>query len=391
MSRILMPIVCVSVFLFAGCEPPLVEPVHTQADGGVIGTGTSGDPVRLSPDEQAKLDNLSKMPWNTYIQNSAATMTNTPQAASFNITGTGIIGNRLSIGSPEQPGAKLEVWDNGNSIVSPIFARNGAPPVIGNQVGIDLAFDAQTMRSTASIRAVLETTSGSIRSGALAFRTQGAGGDLNERMRITPNGYLGIGASDPQAKLTIRGTAGSDDSGLGLDSGTGHTWILRQEQANEFQVQHNGITRLTVQPGGNVGIGTPTPSELLVLGDDLGNRGSANALVIGNTQGAGGSAIVLGYSSKATAFMDYGPGGNLRLAATRDGTPSNGIEIQPGTGNVAIGTNDPKDNKLVVAGGDVRTITPGSGFITTSPNGQKCARIGIDNNGAIVVTPLPCQ
>jgi hypothetical protein len=61
---------------------------------------------------------------------------------------------------------------------------------------------------------------------------------------------------------------------------------------------------------------------------------------------------------------------------------------------VGIGTTTPAA-KLDVAGnikssGDVSTTKAGSGLIVKSPDGTKCARIGIDNTGAIVATSVTC-
>ena len=57
--------------------------------------------------------------------------------------------------------------------------------------------------------------------------------------------------------------------------------------------------------------------------------------------------------------------------------------------NVGIGTSAPTTT-LQVAGGDMSTTTAGSGLIVKSPDGAKCARIGIDNTGAIVATSVTC-
>jgi len=57
--------------------------------------------------------------------------------------------------------------------------------------------------------------------------------------------------------------------------------------------------------------------------------------------------------------------------------------------SVGIGTQSPKA-RLEVVDGDVYASTTGKGVVVKSPDGTKCARIGIDNAGALSVTALTC-
>jgi hypothetical protein len=56
---------------------------------------------------------------------------------------------------------------------------------------------------------------------------------------------------------------------------------------------------------------------------------------------------------------------------------------------VGIGTTTPA-TALQVASGDGYVSQAGSGVIVKSPDGTKCARIGIDNTGALAVTAMTC-
>lgn len=62
--------------------------------------------------------------------------------------------------------------------------------------------------------------------------------------------------------------------------------------------------------------------------------------------------------------------------------------IDTDQGNMGIGI-EPK-TKLQVADGDVYTSTSGKGLIVVSPDGSICRRIGIDNSGTIVASPVTC-
>ena len=62
--------------------------------------------------------------------------------------------------------------------------------------------------------------------------------------------------------------------------------------------------------------------------------------------------------------------------------------IDGDTGNVGIGVL-PRA-KFEVADGDILASGEGNGLIVVSPNGLVCSRIGIDNSGMIVATPVTC-
>ena len=62
--------------------------------------------------------------------------------------------------------------------------------------------------------------------------------------------------------------------------------------------------------------------------------------------------------------------------------------IDTDQGNIGIGIEP--STKLQVADGDIYTSTSGNGLIVVSPDGLICRRIGIDNFGTIVATPIAC-
>ena len=119
----------------------------------------------------------------------------------------------------------------------------------------------------------------------------------SERLRITSDGNVGIGVSDPDSKLEIKGSGGAlgltfkttdassnetfwiNDGGrvgvrygpllVGIPSGT------TPATSAVFQVEEAGL--LTVLSTGKVGIGTPSPESLLTIqNDDAGIRLRSN-------------------------------------------------------------------------------------------------------------------
>ena len=67
----------------------------------------------------------------------------------------------------------------------------------------------------------------------------------------------------------------------------------------------------------------------------------------------------------------------------------NGVNGAAASVKVGIGTQTPA-TPLHVAGGDVYASQAGSGVIAKSPDGTKCARIGIDDTGALSVSAIAC-
>lgn len=119
--------------------------------------------------------------------------------------------------------------------------------------------------------------------GSQAFTQTGAGifgidapNVSNGRLVVLENGNVGIGKQTPTAKLDINGQAiqvtnsgaasfvkltnGTNDVRLQQNNGIGFVGSLSN---NDFQVYSNNLPRITALAGGNVGIGTSTPSSLL--------------------------------------------------------------------------------------------------------------------------------
>ena len=80
-----------------------------------------------------------------------------------------------------------------------------------------------------------------------------------ERMRITPAGYVGIGRSSPTQPLDVNGTAIVRDQFSIRGGITG----FNPSYAASYAIDNNGSTTYFNATGGNVGIGTSTPSQKL--------------------------------------------------------------------------------------------------------------------------------
>ena len=265
----------------------------------------------------------------------------------------------VGIGTPS-PGTKTEI--SGDSGVSaggstPIALRISATDTDGGTGTWSLTspftalqfYSADTSGSGASVRAqvgaVMETLSGSY--SALALYTHQAGTPL-ERMRVSSNGNVGIGTPGPGTDLDIiKTTAGyvigrvrNNDAGSGsyamqVVNAYGNAWGMRigSIAANinrlDFVEDAGGANtpRLSIAVGGNVGIGTTSPTGLLhvVGGTAAAATNGAPVTIIAQSGGTGntnGGNIVLtpgalsGVGSAGVADLSGPTGTGLKLPAT---------------------------------------------------------------------------
>ncbi|RZK40104.1 MAG: hypothetical protein EOO61_06740 [Hymenobacter sp.] len=111
-------------------------------------------------------------------------------------------------------------------------------------------------------------------------------GKVHSTSDIITDGYLGIGTTTPAYKLQV------NDGSMAIFSSTDvKTWYFNYNStSNYFQLSEGGINRLTVANGGNVGIGTTTPSAKL---DVVGTAGvSGDAAIGGNLTVNNGKGIL---------------------------------------------------------------------------------------------------
>ncbi len=111
------------------------------------------------------------------------------------------------------------------------------------------------------------------------------------------NTNVGIGTTTPTSKLTVAGSGAFNASGAArfdlLNTTANTSYFLHVVDNGRWQLGTGNLTRILVEPNGNVGIGTGAADKLQVLGDiRVGTSGSNGCL-----KNSGGGAIAGSCSS----------------------------------------------------------------------------------------------
>jgi hypothetical protein len=123
------------------------------------------------------------------------------------------------------------------------------------------------------------------------------GGSSTEKMRITTTGNVGIGTTAPNYKLHNVGTfltQGSDfelddggvndSTGVRLFSNSGNLYLQNGSGNNIYFRNKTASTNMTIQNGGNVGIGTTAPSNALEVAGSIKSTSGGYKFPDGTTQ-----------------------------------------------------------------------------------------------------------
>ena len=178
----------------------------------------------------------------------------------------------------------------------------------------------------------------------IAFKT-----GSSERMRLNTTG-LGIGTNSPSTALTIVGditvsktTAGSNILSLQRNGAT-NPWKLAQGHSatDYFEILEGNNARLTIKNGGNVGIGTQNPANLLSI-ESTGQFAGMN---------------IKSASSNGISYIDFGDADDNNIGGINYDNSTNLLQFRNGNTNHAflttagrfgLATGNPQE-KLHVAG-----------------------------------------
>ena len=259
------------------------------------------------------------------------------------------------------PSYKLDVSGEINAATN-LYLANGTLYV---SAGSGTAYTSRlsTVYNFPYIETYLDSYAGTSYEGRIYFRTNSGGGALSTKMTITNGGNVGIGTTSPSAELDVRAGSGyplildsTQQYLLGLySSGTAEWWLA--VNSGDFKIHENGVSdQFTIKAGGNVGIGTTSPSnKLQVVG------GVTATSFTGSFTGS-----LTGLSSNATSasFASTVAGGTANYIPywSATNTLGNSIIYQSG-GAIGINTTSPTGSNLssllhVNGGGAVLRVGP---------------------------------
>jgi hypothetical protein len=242
-------------------------------------------------------------------------------------------------------------------------------------------------------------------SNTLAFSTFGS-----ERMRIDSSGKVGIGTDSPGSILDVVDTSGTTTLTLGRAGevpeikagGTNTDLRLSAVGSGGFlDFQTNGNSRIIIKSDGNVGIGTTTPNEKLVVGTTGGtqnieisnsyiqsfnrsgsagyqslsfnassyafNIGAATFAGVVKTTGASmgttqadGDYLAKLYTASADGFLELFTGEGTPVSRIKLSSYGDSYFVGTSTGRVGIGTTSPNVRAEIKASVNGNPVTSGS-------------------------------
>ena len=185
-------------------------------------------------------------------------------------------------------------------------------------------------------------------------------------------GYLGVGTTSPAYDLHVKPGTGNADFVLEKASAVS---ILVQANStigkigtqtnNDVQFITNNSTKMTLENGGNVGIGTTSPNEILEV------KSSGTTRIRLDSADSGASSLDLHDNGSLGARINCDSAKNLELMA--GGRTGGDLKILASNGHVGIGESSPA-NFLHVNSGGTGTVAQ---FKSTSTT----AKIMFNNSG----------
>jgi hypothetical protein len=293
---------------------------------------------------------------------------------------------------------KGTMYDNGNvgiGTASPQAPLDIAADAYGASLIVEgsTQFNSNIHGGNNDLLSLISTLPGEVNASYITFTT-GDGSGQTERMRITPEGNVGIGTTSPQAKLSLQDTG--DAPGILLEGTSsmeeGEVWApidLRQENEIKgrlyWEGHANGMPDFVIQlsegqgntkaltvlgDNGNVGIGTMTPDTKLTI----------------QTPVYGGTALNVGGTSNAKMRVRHIDGKNEESSDTGDLFLQYDVDYNTflnanSAGSVGIGTTSPASGYKLDVEGKIQATSFDTGDITFRKSGEILWRMFEEDDG----------
>ena len=266
---------------------------------------------------------------------------------------------------------------------------------------------------------------GTISNHPIAFNTNSI-----ERMRIDSSGNVGIGTPNPAGKLHVKDVgaiytslSGSDSTVNFIENG-GNPWRIGNRSSDDsFRFSQSSSSlgtnvRVTFADGGNVGIGTSSPSVkthiqggnavtgafydgstvlavedtnpyMQIIGTDGGNQASSLILTTVPAAGTGNNKHWAVQHRGTTQNGNFGISYDTTSASGQDGADGTDLFVINTTGNVGIGTTSPTARLNVKSSGsnlDEISLTHSGNTVNIASLGQESGHGSLvlrNNSGAI--------
>jgi hypothetical protein len=230
-------------------------------------------------------------------------------------------------------------------------------------------------------------------------------GTLNEWMRITDAGNVGIGTQTPAATLNVVGPLNLPVGLFTGNTSATQSFVLAATQSGSSPTAFN-FTPATVPPAAVGGIATATSGTVVGVGgiSNSPNGAGVGAVNFSTAGGAGLVAFSAGAADKSAAIDALQGGASFATRGVHADviSPSgvSGLFDNSGSGDILIGRSGPSGSRVdqfhvygnggVTILGNFHSATAGNGIILKSPDGLTCKRLGIDNTGATLLTTVTC-
>jgi hypothetical protein len=288
------------------------------------------------------------------------------------------------------PAYRLDV----NGTIASIQARSSAwtsffatpssgTGVAGDTNSIVLRVQNTVASNTAgiSMAALLEASASN--KTAIVFSNDNGGGTLTEKMRITADGNVGIGTSSPDQRLVVQ--AGSGSAGMKITDGTYSSFLATISSAGNYG---NGSLAGQLYLRGQSGIGFSSnggggTQMALDSSGNLGISGTATATrFIATTTTAVDTAGVLGYNSTQGTYI-FSNSGSGRIFSLYNG--NGGEQYVISTDYSHIWYTNTAERMRITSAGDVGigTSSPGAKLQVNGSVAFASGQFTSDTNGSL--------